>query len=132
LRRLHRLQGRIPAPLRHSEPFRNDAKLFTLLPQNAVLHHPEYRERYAANPRRELPRIPPRRELPRIPFAANSPAFPSPAPPLLIIVIPNEVRDLQKVSANSASSAVKDEMQVLGAIIAMQAFGHPPRISTRV
>ena len=24
----------------------------------AVLHHPEYRERYAANLRRELPRIP--------------------------------------------------------------------------
>ena len=34
----------------------------------AVLHHPEYRQRYAANLRRELPRIP---------FVANSPALSS-------------------------------------------------------
>ena len=34
----------------------------------AVLHHPEYRERYAANLRGELPRIP---------FAASIPCHPS-------------------------------------------------------
>src|SRR5258707_13316318 len=33
----------------------------------AVLHHPEYRERYAANLRRELPRIP---------FATSTPCHP--------------------------------------------------------
>ncbi len=77
----------------------------------AVLHHPEYRERYAANLRRELPRIP---------FASATPSKlchpersegPLPSPNSVPgIGIPRSARDdkAQKVSATSASSAVKD------------------------
>jgi len=42
----------------------------------AVLHHPQYRERYAANLRRELPRIPFATSTPCHPEAAESPAKP--------------------------------------------------------
>jgi len=42
----------------------------------AVLHHPEYRERYAANLRRELPRIPFVTSTPCHPEAAESSASP--------------------------------------------------------
>ncbi|HLM79147.1 MAG TPA: type ISP restriction/modification enzyme [Terriglobales bacterium] len=76
----------------------------------AVLHHPEYRERYAANLRRELPRIP---------FASaatlnNCHPERSEGSAALSgaekMQIPRSARDdkSKKVSANSASSAVKD------------------------
>ena len=47
----------------------------------AVLHHPEYRERYAANLRRELPRIP---------FATSTPCHPEAAESLAKRATPNE------------------------------------------
>src|SRR3981081_292366 len=47
----------------------------------AVLHHPEYRERYAANLRRELPRIP---------FATSTPCHPEAAESLAKRTTPNE------------------------------------------
>jgi predicted helicase len=81
----------------------------------AVLHHREYRERYAANLRRELPRIP-------FTAAALNSCHPERSEgPLLSpscvpgIGVPRSARDdkrkddkSQKVSASSASSAVKD------------------------
>src|SRR5208283_3976285 len=85
----------------------------------AVLHHPEYRERYAANLRRELPRIPfasastdsslkkchPERSEGPLPNRSCVPG----------VGVPRSARDdkrkddkSQEVSANSASSAAKD------------------------
>ena len=50
----------------------------------AVLHHPQYRERYAANLRRELPRITFVRwgQCPDAPGAGGSAAFVIPLPEL--------------------------------------------------
>jgi predicted helicase len=75
----------------------------------AVLHHPEYRERYAANLRRELPRIPfaPANTLNDChPERSEGSAVPPRAEKLQI---PRSARDdkSKEVSANSASSAVK-------------------------
>ena len=56
----------------------------------AVLHHPEYRERYAANLRRELPRIP---------FASVSP-------------VPSAVKDFEAFSASAKAGRRLAEIHV--------------------
>ncbi|MGB8970133.1 MAG: type ISP restriction/modification enzyme, partial [Candidatus Sulfotelmatobacter sp.] len=65
----------------------------------AVLHHPEYRERYAANLRRELPRIP---------FAACHPeAAESPAKPRTPNEGPMQLADSTAVADKSIGPSAR-------------------------
>ncbi|HEV2730927.1 MAG TPA: type ISP restriction/modification enzyme, partial [Terriglobales bacterium] len=77
----------------------------------AVLHHPEYRERYAANLRRELPRIPFTSATPSIDCHPEERSDEGSAVRgAAKMQIPRSARDdnAERVSASSASSAVQD------------------------
>jgi len=78
--------ARVPSPARPSK-----CPIFHYI--HAVLHHPEYRERYAANLRRELPRIP---------FAALTPTLSSRAQQDRPKDGPAQSRDLLSADAKHA------------------------------